>query len=280
MIEWWQHIPEHLNPIAFTVGFFSVRFYALFFFGGFLGSLGFFLWRTWKYEESGTMSEHYDLFLTLFLGALLGGRLGFLLLYRPDLLLENPFGIIVPYNFSTGVWTGISGMSFHGGLLGVVIALFLFTKHRGLHFFTMADRVSLVVPIALFFGRLGNFFNQELFGRVTDKWWGMYVPDTLPTGVLRHPSPLYEAFGEGVVLFWVLWWVGQRVRFSGGVSAWLIVGYGIIRFILEYFREPDVGAPLPGGVFTLGQVYSFFMIVFGTVLFLWLRKKNRDTLGA
>lgn len=280
MAEWWQHIPEHLNPIAFTVGFFSVHFYALWFLAGFLGAFLFFLWKNRANKEGGNPSDHYDLFLTLFLGALLGGRVGFMLLYRQDLLLVNPLGIILPYDFSTGMWTGISGMSFHGGLLGVVAALYFFTKQRGIHFFTIADRVSLAVPIALFFGRMGNFFNQELFGRVTNKPWGMYFPEALPFGVLRHPSTLYEAFGEGIILFILLWWVAPRLRFSGGISAALLVGYGSIRFVLEYFREPDLGAPIIGGMFTLGQGYSFLMIVAGAVLFLWLRQKNRDTLVA
>lgn len=276
-MAWWQHIPEYINPIAFTVGFLSIRFYALWFLAGFLGAFLFFLWKNRTNKEGGNLSDHYDLFLTLFLGALLGGRLGFMLLYRPDILLVNPLSIIFPYDFSTGMWTGISGMSFHGGLLGVVAALYFFTKQRDIHFFMIADRVSLAVPIALFFGRMGNFFNQELFGRVTSMPWGMYFPEA-SLDVLRHPSALYEAFGEGVILFVFLWWLAPRIRFSGGISAALLMGYGLIRFVLEFFREPDFGAPLLGGVFTLGQSYSFLMIVFGVVFFLWLRKKNRDTL--
>lgn len=278
MIEWWQHIPEHINPIAFTVGFFSAHWYALCLLLGFLGAAGFFLWSTRAVQEQKKW-DAYDLLLALAFGALLGGRIGFVLLYRPDVFLDDPLRIVSPYDFASGQWTGISGMSFHGGLIGATLALFLCARRRRTSFFQVADVIALAVPIALFFGRIGNFLNQELYGRLTERAWGMYFP-VAPAGALRHPSALYEALGEGVVLFCLLWWAKRRIRFSGGVSALFILGYGIIRFALEYFREPDAGAPIFWGTLTLGQVYSIPLVVIGAALFLWLREKSRGTLVA
>lgn len=276
MIEWWQHIPEHINPIVFTVGFFSLYWYSLFFLAGFLGVLLFLQWLVKKEQRDMKRADVYDLCLDLFLGALIGGRLGFVLLYRPDIFLNDPFKIIWPYDGENGVWIGLSGMSFHGGLIGAVIALFLFVRRRGGKFWERADLVALATPIALFFGRVGNFLNQELYGRVTEQSWGMYFPfaDTS----LRHPSALYEAALEGVVLFLVLFLLRRNRIFHGGISALFLVFYGAFRFVAEYVREPDFGSSLVAGFFTLGQTYSGVMMLVGAVLFMWLRQKNRDTL--
>lgn len=274
MTEWWQHIPEHINPIVFTVGFFSVYWYALFFLMGFLGV---FLVMQWLVKKEHADLEHadvYDLCLDLFLGALIGGRLGFVLLYRPDIFLGDPLRIIWPYESQTGIWTGLSGMSFHGGLIGVAIALVLFVRRNRRDFWKIADLVALAVPIAFFFGRIGNFFNQELYGRATTQPWGMYFGDT----TLRHPSALYEAVLEGIVLFLVLWLSRRWGLFRGGLITLLLIFYGGLRFAVEFVREPDLGVSMVAGIFTRGQVLSGIMMFSGILLFLWLQKKNRDTL--
>ena len=279
MAEWWQHLPEHLNPIAFTVGFFSVRWYSLAWLVGFFLAYRYCMWREKKHDHLLSQGDWYDLFLVLFVGVLIGGRLGYFVLYQPTLFLENPFLIVWPWERGTGAWLGFSGMSFHGGLIGGMVALWFVTQKKQLSFFEVADRLALVVPITLFFGRIGNFLNQELSGRLTDAWWGMYFPSILPDGMLRHPSALYEAFGEGPFLFMALFFLQRHIRFSGGMSAALLVIYGMIRFILEYFREPDAGAYLFFGIWTPGQGYSLLMVAAGSVLFWWLREKNHDIIG-
>lgn len=278
MQEWWQHIPEYIDPIVFTVGFFSLYWYSLLFLSGFFGAFLFLRWFVKKRSTNMKPGDILDMCLDLFLGALIGGRLGFVLLYRPDIFLNDPLKVIWPYDLESGVWTGLSGMSFHGGLIGAVIALFLFVRRRGGKFWEIADLVALATPIALFFGRVGNFLNQELYGRITDRPWGMYFPfaDT----ALRHPSALYEAALEGMVLFLVLFLLRRRRIFQGGLSALFLVLYGTFRFMAEYVREPDFGAPLIVHIFTLGQVYSGVMMIAGALLFVWLRQKNRDTLKA
>ena len=271
MAEWWQYIPEHLNPIVFTVGFFSVRFYALCWIVGFLSALSFFLWQTKNKQYFGSLGERYDFFLQLFFGALVGGRLGFVVLYRPEMLL-SPWLIFWPYD-ALGQWVGIGGMSFHGGLVGVIVVLLFQSRRTKDFFWQRTDDIALSAPIALFFGRIGNFFNGELVGRMTTEPWGMYFQGQ----ELRHPSALYEAFGEGILLFAFLLAMKRFMLFPGSLSALFLMTYGGIRFALEYFREPE-GGIFVFGMWTLGQVYSLPLIVLGGVLFLWLRKKNCGTL--
>lgn len=263
----WQHIPEYLNPIAFTVGFFSVRLYALCWIVGFLSALSFFLWQTKNKQYFGGLGERYDFFLQLFFGALVGGRLGFVVLYHPE-MLQSPWLIFWPYDV-LGQWVGIGGMSFHGGLVGVMAVLLLQSRKMKDFSWQRADDIALSTPIALFFGRIGNFFNGELVGRVTMEPWGMYF---IQGKGLRHPSTLYEAFGEGIFLFIFLLVMKRFVLFPGSVSALFLIAYGGIRFILEYFREPE-GSMLVFGTWTLGQTYSSVMIMVGVILFWWLRKK-------
>ncbi len=277
MSFFWQHIPEYLDPIAFTVGFFSVRFYALFWLLGFFGAFGLFLWRMRQERYPGNVALWYDLFLALFLGAFLGGHLGYFLLYQPSVLWRFPEQVFWPVDLSTGAWIGLSGMSFHGGLMGALIILLVFVRKKKLLFWDIADRLVVALPIALFFGRIGNFLNQELYGRVTERPWGMFFVEAAPLGVLRHPSALYEAFGEGILLFLFLLFFTKRL-FRGGSSALFLIGYGSIRFFLEFFREPDMGASVWWGIWTSGQLYSGAMIAVGVVLFLWLRQKNHDIL--
>ncbi len=276
----WQYIPESINPIAFSVGFFSVRWYAFFFLCGFLAAMLFILELRKKEDIYWSKENIYDMFFTLFLGVYVGARLGYVFFYNMDVFVRDPLRIILPYDFHLGVWVGISGMSFHGGLIGAALGLYWFARTRKMSFWWLADRVSLATPIALLFGRLGNFFNMELYGRVTDKPWGMYFSGTLPLGVLRHPAPLYAAFLEGATLFVLLLYIRFRYKklFPGALAALFLMGYATLRCIGEYFREPDPQIGFLFGGLTLGQVFSMGMFVIGISVFSWLKWKNHVTI--
>ena len=203
------------------------------------------------------------------LGAVLGGRIGYMLFYQTGALLENPFVLFK-------IWTG--GMSFHGGLLGTLLALWLFGRRTQRSFFQVSDFVAPLVPIGLGFGRLGNFINTELPGRVTDSPLGLIYPcdalrgvSQMCTGqwetVARHPSPLYQAVAEGVVLFAVVWLVAGKPRTTGVVSAVFLIGYGSLRFVTEYFRAPDGHLGFVAlDWLTMGQLLSLPMVIVGILI--------------
>lgn len=282
-MTWWQHLPEALDPIALTVGFFSVSWYALFFLGGWATALLFCLWRGRKGEMVGYSQETIlDLFILIFFGALIGGRIGYVLFYNLDAFMRAPLSIFLPYDFARGIWIGISGMSYHGGLIGAVIALLYFSRKKRASFWVAADFMALAAPVATFFGRLGNFFNLELYGRITERPWGMVFPGALPQGALRHPSELYEAILEGIVLFIILVLMRRRMPFPGALACLYLALYAIFRFIAEFFREPDAQLgfffALPVGGFTLGQIFSVGMLAGAALIFRWLRRRNRATI--
>lgn len=284
MLSWWQHLPEMMDPIVLSVGFFSLYWYAIFFLSGIFISLFLAILMTRRGWSPCSEEDIFDVFLFLSIGAILGGHIGYVLFYNPVVFLSNPLAIISPYDFRSGIWTGISGMSYHGGLLGAIFALYWFTRTRSiqkrLSFLKMADFISLLAPVAIFFGRLGNFFNVELPGRVTDKPWGMFFPDILPIGTLRHPSILYEAFFEGIVLFIVLLFFRKKMPFPGALACLYLAGYAGVRFVGEYFREPDTQIGLFfGGAFSLGQLFSVGMFILAGAIFIWLRQKNRATMA-
>jgi phosphatidylglycerol---prolipoprotein diacylglyceryl transferase len=274
-----------LNPVAFQVGPFtlaetilgpfSVRWYALAYIAGLL--IGWF-WASyllsckalWKNQEPIiTKAQLEDLISWVALGVILGGRLGYVLFYKPAEYFANPAKIFQ-------VWEG--GMSFHGGFLGVMLALFSFSRVKKISFLSVSDLVAAVVPIGLFLGRIANFINAELYGRVTTMPWGVIFPDHTTFGGVtepRHPSQLYEAFAEGIVLFIVLkWFILHRNAFfkRGRLTAIFLMGYGVARIICEAFREPDwfLGYWLtlgPSGV-TQGMILSIPMILIG--IWLWI----------
>ena len=258
MMSWWQSLPEHTDPIAFVIGGFPVRFYGLFWLAGFGVAWCFLsvLLRRAGAQESFRESILESL-VWVFFGALIGGRLGYALLYAPQYFLHHLAGLFLP--FEQGVFTGFFGMSFFGGAIGASAALW-FSSPRSLGaFFERADFFALAAPLALFFGRLGNFMNGELFGRVTAVPWGMYFPSG--GGMLRHPSQLYEAFLEGILLFFILWHIRRMTVKPGVMSGAFLLLYGIIRFFAEFFREPDFGASLMFGLFTRGQAYSIALFL-------------------
>lgn len=277
MSFYWQHIPEQINPIAFTIGFFSVHWYALCWLLGAAGS--FILAKHMRTFFAIKLSDEeiLDLFLTIFFGAYLGGHIGYGLLYRPDIFFAQPVQFFLPYTLSDG-FRGISGMSFHGGLVGVVIALYFFARKKEQDYFLLADLLCFVAPVAIFFGRIGNFMERELYGRITQTAWGMHFPG-VPGGHLRHPSTLYEAFGEGVLLFLFLFFLRRRHSSPGQLIAWFFIGYGLIRFFIEYFREPDQGLVPIFNLLTRGQFFSIFLVFFGIVILVWSGRKNHGKIS-
>jgi phosphatidylglycerol---prolipoprotein diacylglyceryl transferase len=284
LISWWQNIPATLNPIAFSFGFFSVYWYAVFFLGGFLVTLLFALKLVNRGDTSCSEECVWDMFIYIFIGAFLGGRIGYALFYNFNVFWAEPLKIFLPYDFERGMWVGISGMSYYGGLIGTVLALYWFARAKDLNFWKIADFAAFLAPISVFFGRLGNFFNLELYGRITEKPWGMIFPQVVPMGVLRHPSSLYEAFLEGVVIFIVLLFLRKKMPFAGALTCIYLALYAILRFLVEFWREPDPQLGLffnsPIGGFTLNQILAFGLFWAAIGIFMWLRRQNYATMGS
>ncbi|MCY7294271.1 prolipoprotein diacylglyceryl transferase [Alteromonas sp. a30] len=239
-----------IDPIIFEVGPLALRWYGLMYLLGFLAA--WWLAKRRLYRTGWTEEHLSDLLFMAFMGVILGGRIGYVFFYQFEAFLDDPL-----YLFK--IWTG--GMSFHGGLLGVIAALIYFAKKRQATLLKVGDFVAPLVPIGLGFGRLGNFINAELWGRTTDVPWAFVFPNAGP--LPRHPSQLYEFFLEGVVLFAILWLVSIKPKPTGVVSGLFLTGYGAFRFIVEFFREPDEHIGLYGNYLSQGQLLSLPMILVG-----------------
>ena len=214
------------------------------------------------YAERGwTARDVEDLLFYGVLGVILGGRLGYVLFYKPAYYLSHPLEVLA-------VWQG--GMAFHGGLLGVIAALWLFARARKRPFLEVADVVAPCVPVGLAAGRLGNFINGELWGRAADPSlpWAMVFPQARD-GIARHPSQLYQFALEGLLLFALLWWFGRKPRPTGRVAALFMIGYGTLRFTAEWFREPDSFLGLLGLGLSMGQWLCLPMILVGALVWHW-----------
>jgi len=256
---------EHPNfdPVAISIGPVSVHWYGLMYLIGFALGLVLGRYRAKRLDSGWNPDEIMDLVFYIAVGTIAGGRLGYVLFYNLPFYLEYPLSAFA-------IWDG--GMSFHGGLIGVMTAMLVYGIKTNRKFFQVADFISPLVPTALFFGRLGNFINQELWGRVTDLPVGVLF-HTAPEGP-RHPSQLYEAGLEGVVLFIILWWYSAKRRPVGRVSGLFLLGYGAFRFVVEFVREPDahLGAVLLNWM-SMGQLLSLPMIIGG--LYLLMRKSHQ-----
>ena len=206
----------------------------------------------------------------MIIGLIVGARLGFVLFYNLAYYILHPFEIFLPFEFSDGItFTGISGMSFHGGLLGILLSALVYTRKNRLQFLAMADLFVPAIPLGYTFGRIGNFINGELYGRPTTSFIGMHFP--LAPGVgLRHPSQLYEALFEGIVLFAVLWPMRKTSLPNGTMMAFYLIGYGAVRFVIEYFRQPDAHIGFIWMSFSLGQLLCGLMVIAGTVFSAYL----------
>lgn len=246
----------NINPEIIRIGSFAIRWYGIMYLIGSVLSY-ILVWHQIKRKGLNLGREFLDsLYFYLIIGLLVGARLGYVIFYNIYSYIQNPIEII-------SVWHG--GMSFHGGLIGSFIAGILFCKKNQLNVFEISDLVIVTVPIGLGLGRIGNFINGELYGRVTDVPWAMVFP--AGGHLSRHPSQLYEAFFEGVILFTVLWQLRDKKLKPGILSALFIILYGFFRFFMEFFREPDPQLGFILGPFTMGQLLSTVIIFAGTGLF-------------
>ncbi len=273
---WWQHLPSETNPVIFSIGTFAIRWYGMMYVIAF--GVVYLMTRYRLATEKLAVEPAFigDLLTWAMVGVILGGRLGYILFYGSSSFLADPLGSFTPWASSPGGchFSGISGMSYHGGVIGVIVALLFFTRSRKQGFFETFDLFIPSIPLGYTFGRVGNFINGELYGRVTDSAIGMYFP-LAPTHELRHPSQFYEAFFEGIVLFVVLWFLRKKSRFPGFLSAIYLFGYGFVRFFIEYFREPDAQLGFVLLNFSMGQVLCFIMMLAGVGVYFVKRSSAR-----
>jgi len=260
--------PE-IDPIIFSVGPLSVRWYGLMYLIGFAFAMWWANRQAEKPNSGWTKEQVSDLLFYGMLGVILGGRVGYVLFYQFSYFLENPLYL---FRIDQG------GMSFHGGTLGVITAIFIFAWTRKKSIFAVGDFVVPLVPVGLLAGRIGNFINGELWGRTTDVPWAMVFPTGGP--LPRHPSQLYEAFFEGLVLFIILYLFAKKPRPAGSVAGVFLLGYGVFRFAIEYFREPDAHLGLFGGFISMGQILSLPMVIGGLGLIIWAYKKPQPVLAS
>ena len=251
----------NIDPIAFSIGPLAVRWYGLMYLAGF--AIGWWLGarRIANGQAPITRAQLDDLLFLIVLGVILGGRLGYVLFYKPGYYASHPLEIFA-------IWQG--GMSFHGGLLGVMGAMVIAARRNGVDWLRLMDFIAPLIPPGIAAGRLGNFINAELPGRVTDLPWAMVFPGT--DGAPRHPSQLYQFALEGVALFVFLWWFSSKPRPRGQVSAMFLLGYGALRFTAEFAREPDAFIGYLALGLTMGQWLCLAMILAGAALLAWSRR--------
>jgi phosphatidylglycerol:prolipoprotein diacylglycerol transferase len=245
------------------LGLIRVSWYGMMYVLGFIGSYLLVRYQMKKKDFGISRIEVENLYFYLIIGLMVGARLGYVLFYDLKMYWADPLEIFA-------IWRG--GMSFHGGLIGVLIVGTSFSWRNKKSFWKIADLIIVTAPIGLGLGRIGNFINGELYGRVTNLPWGMIFPRGGPHP--RHPSQLYESGLEGGVLFLILWFLKDKKLPTGGLLAAFLFFYGCFRFFVEFFREPDGHIGFIIGSFTLGQVLSSFMIVGGVILYLFLRVKK------
>jgi phosphatidylglycerol:prolipoprotein diacylglycerol transferase len=266
----WVH--PQFNPIALQLGPLAVHWYGL----TYLAAFGMFLWlanrRVAQPQFAAAGWNRRDVDDLLFfgvLGVVLGGRLGYVLFYKPDYYIHNLGEVLA-------VWKG--GMAFHGGLLGVIAAMALFAKLRGRKFFEVTDLIAPCVPTGLAAGRVGNFINGELWGRFADPElpWAMVFPQS-GTLAPRHPSQIYQFLGEGLFLFTLIWLYARRPRLTGQVSGLFLIGYGAQRFVTEFFRQPDEFLGLRALNLSQGQWLSLPMIAVGVLIWLFASRNSEKS---
>ena len=245
-----------IDPVFLSIGPLQFRWYGLMYILGFVATYLIIRSEARRKQLSLTHDDIADLVFFGAMGVVLGGRLGYILFYNLEFYLAHPLRIFA-------VWEG--GMSFHGGFLGVILAFVLYARRKQIAFFTLIDMAALCAPVGLGLGRIGNFINAELYGRKTDVAWGIVFPGGGPAP--RHPSQLYEAFLEGLLLFFIVR-VASRRSDTTGIAGWTFVaGYGLFRFIVEFFREPDVQmGTFLGGSFSMGQLLSLPMFLLGSFM--------------
>lgn len=283
-LTFWQSLPARMDPVIFSIGSLQVQWYGVMYLVAFV--VTYFLVRHRARTETARFGSYDTDYLQSlmtwgFFGVLLGGRLGYVLFYNLGYYLNHPLQIVFPFRSGPGglEFTGISGMSYHGGLIGCMLACWWFTRRQRMHkerarsdFWNLCDLFAPAVPLGYTFGRLANFINGELWGRTTDSAIGMYFP-AAPGNFPRHPSQLYEAFFEGILLFAILWTIRRRPFARGTFIGFYLFGYGFVRFFIEYFREPDAHLGLYWfDLFSMGQTLCIAMMIAG-IGFAWWRRR-------
>ena len=276
-LYWWRHLPEKMDPVLFSLGPLRVQWYGLMYIIAFL--LVYLMARSRAKSERRFLpydDEFLKNILTWgFIGVLAGGRLGYVLFYNLNYYLRHPLEIILPFSFEGGFhFTGISGMSYHGGIIGVIVSCVIFCRRHKADFWNLCDLFFPISALAYTFGRLGNFINGELYGRVTSSPLGMHFPSSPNPSELRHPSQLYEALLEGIVLGTVLMLLRKKALPKGAMAALYLFGYGFARFFIEYFRQPDAHLGFVLLRFSMGQVLCLAMMAVAAGLFLYLRRRK------
>tara|TARA_B110001452_G_scaffold201086_1_gene171121 strand:+ start:431 stop:1219 length:789 start_codon:yes stop_codon:yes gene_type:complete len=257
---------HNLDPVLFNFGFFAIRWYSLAYIFGIL--IGWWLGKVIILKKIKTIKINFEikefdnLITYLILSILIGGRIGYILFYNPKYYLLNPIDIIK-------IWEG--GMSFHGALLGIIFGTVLFAKRKNIAAFFLLDIIACISPIGIFFGRIANFINGELIGKTTNVLWGVIFPKI--DNVIRHPSQLYEAILEGLILFIILNLILFKKNYKIGTCSYMfLILYGLFRIFAEFFREPDIQIGYLFNLFSMGTFLSILMIISGTVIF--FQKKN------
>ncbi len=271
-LEYWNHIYEHFNPIAFDLGIISVHWYGIMYISALLTALWFAKWIIKKDAIDIKTDEIDNYFIWIEIGIILGARVWYILFYDSNTIyyFTQPWQIFNP--FYNGEFVGIRGMSYHGAVVGAIISSYLFSKKHPNTLFKIIDVVALAIPVGYIFGRIGNFLNQELVGRATDVSWGIFVD-----GVLRHPSQLYEAFLEGFIVAVILYLYRKRKSFDGQLMGLYGILYSITRFISEFWRQPDVQLGyLYDNWLTMGQLQSLVMLFISIGIYFILKKNSKS----
>ncbi len=260
----------NIDPVLVSVGPFTVHWYGIMYLLGFLGAWLLGRSRSQRAWSPIRRDQVEDLIVYAAFGVIIGGRCGYVLFYNFDKWVADPLWLF-------RLWEG--GMAFHGGLLGVIVAMYIFARRVGQQFFAVSDFVAPLVPIGLGLGRLGNFIGQELWGRSTELPVGMVFPRD-PEQLARHPSQLYQVALEGVALFGLLWLFSRRPRPTAAVSGLFLALYGVFRFVVEFVREPDshIGFDLFDWM-TRGQILSLPMIIVGVLMILWAYWYRNTSIG-
>ena len=276
-MDFWNHIYDQFDPIAFTVFSLPVHWYGMMYVLALLGALVAGKYYVQKENIDLKSVKLDDYFIWIEIGIILGARLGYILFYDPNTsyYLTHPWQMFNPFN-QEGEFVGIRGMSYFGAVIGWFLGSYFFYKRKKVNFGRLMDIVAVAVPVGYIFGRIGNFLNQELIGRVTDVPWGIYV-----NGVLRHPSQLYEAVLEGLVVFIVIFLYRKYKRFEGELILLYGFMYGLMRFTAEFWREPD---PQLGficcGWLTMGQLFGGAMMLTAVVLWIYFNGKSKGKLNS
>ena len=259
---------HNLDPVLFDFGFIAIRWYSLAYIGGILA--GWWLGKKLinkRFKSIGqqfNLKEFDDLITYLIISMIVGGRLGYIAFYNLGYYISNPLDILK-------IWEG--GMSFHGALIGIIVGTFIFSERKKISCLFLLDIIACVSPIGLFFGRIANFINGELIGKATNVSWGIIFPNI--DMLVRHPSQLYEALLEGIILFFILnIFIFKKNYRTGTCSFLFLVFYGIFRIFSEIFREPDPQLGYFLDFFSMGTILSFLMILFGMIIFIFIRKNE------